>query len=256
MFFKNEILMPNWQIKFKNLICGFTLPSSGNMALTRKSISSGNTTKENRINFADNIGINSEFIFSPHQIHSDIVIDVTNDKKGKGAYSLENAIDGDACFTSEKNILLMVTWADCIPIILYEENNNIIAAVHSGWKSTNLEIIKKTINRIKEKSGGKVRLYAAIGPGIRNCCYKVGKEFLNLFKYEENKELFNLYNEEIYFDLSGFVYKQLINNGLNEENIDFYSKCISCSEDPVFFSCRKDGKENFEAQGAFIGIFD
>jgi YfiH family protein len=254
MFNKNNLLIPKWNKQYPDLLSGFTLPFYGNQALTRKSRTNNRTTKENRYFLADKLKVDIKNFFYPHQIHSDIIIRVDKNKKGLGAYSLNNAIKGDACITNEKDILLMVSWADCIPILLYDPISNWIAAVHSGWRGTVSNIIGKTINTLKENNADPEKILAAIGPGIRNCCYKVGNEFQEHFKETGLSKFLKEKKEGLYFDLAGSVYKQLIDSGIKKTNIDFYGNCNSCSKDPVFFSCRKDGK-NFEGQAAFIGLF-
>ena len=120
MYIKNNLLIPDWNKKYPDLLSGFTLPFYGNQALTRKSRTNNRTTKENRFFLADTLKVNIKNFFYPHQIHSDIVIKIDKNKKGLGAYSLNNAIKGDACITNEKGILLLVSWADCIPVLLYD----------------------------------------------------------------------------------------------------------------------------------------
>jgi polyphenol oxidase len=36
--------------------------------------------------------------------------------------------------TSEKDLVLSVLVADCVPIIFYDEIKNIIAVAHAGWR--------------------------------------------------------------------------------------------------------------------------
>lgn len=136
MFLENHILIPDWSKKYSDVICGFSLPYYGNMALTRKSHSTGRTLKENRILLAETLKIDSKKIFSPHQIHSDIVIYVDDKNSGCGAHSIDDAIEGDACFTDRKNNLLLVTWADCIPVLLFE-SKKINCCGNSFWLAWN-----------------------------------------------------------------------------------------------------------------------
>ncbi len=256
MFLYNNLLIPDWKKKFKNLICGFSLPYYGNMALTRKSHSSGRTLKENRIFLADNLNIDSSTIFSPHQIHSDIVIYVNDENRGKGAYSLDNAIAGDACFTDKKNNLLLITWADCIPVLLFEENKKIVAAIHSGWRSTKDNIVEKTINSIISIGGKIENIWVAIGPGIKSCCYKVGEDVIKYF-YNELYSSFIIQKDSSFFlDLQAIVHKQVIMTGIDQNKIDYYNICNCCSTKINFFSSRRDGKDKFEGQAAFIGIYE
>ena len=252
---ENELfLIPSWADQFKDLKCGFTLPSVGNQALTRKSISSGRSTRENRLELARHLSISSSSFFSPHQIHSDIVIIVDEEKNCKGASSIDNAIEGDACITKEKEVLLIITWADCIPVILYDPITGWIGAVHSGWKSSVKNIAGKAINLFIKNGVHPSDVYAAIGPGIRDCCYQVDDEFKKQFSKSGLMDFFREEEDQIYFDLSGAVYRQLLNLGLDKGKIDFYGKCTCCSKTPSFFSFRKDGKD-FEGQAAFIGRF-
>ncbi|HPO49740.1 MAG TPA: peptidoglycan editing factor PgeF [Spirochaetota bacterium] len=255
MFLKNNTLKPEWSRDCKNLICGFTLPYFGNQALTRKSYSTGKTLKENRIFLAENLGIDSGSIFSPRQTHSDIVVFVDDENSGRGSYSIEDAVEGDACLTDKNNNLLLVTWADCIPAILFEKEKNIVAAIHSGWRGTKENITGKTVEKMVELGGDPENIFAAIGPGIRDCCYQIGSEVAEYFKNKEYCEYLKIKDGEYRLDLQSVIYKQLLLSGIKKENIDNAEKCNCCDKEINFFSCRKDGKENFEAQAAFIGVY-
>jgi polyphenol oxidase len=254
MELKNNFLIPFWKENFKNIAAGFTLPEHGNFALTRKSISTKTTTVENRENLAKTLNFDNKRLFYPHLIHSDIVIEVNEENIRKGAFTLDEAIQGDACITVLDNALLLITWADCIPVILYEPESSWIGAVHSGWKGTLLEILPKTIEKMKNKGVKVEKLFAAVGPGIRDCCYNVGEDFVSKFEKSGLSTFLDKKGENVFFDLAGSVYHQLKRCGVKEENIDFFGRCNSCSVFPKFFSCRRD-KENFEAQAAFIGKY-
>lgn len=256
MFLYNNILIPEWKKKFNNIVCGFSLPYYGNQALTRKSYSYGRTLKENRIFLANSLNIDSKTIFSPYQIHSDIVIYVDERNRGRGCYSLENATEGDACFTNKKNNLLLISWADCIPVLLFDNKELIVAAIHSGWRSTKENIIQKTIKSIVSIGGSIQNIWAAVGPGIKSCCYRVGEEVIKYFDKEIYYPFIFKKNGSFFIDLQSIVHKQLILEGIKEEKIDYYNVCNCCSKDINFFSCRKNGKENFEGQAAFIGIYE
>jgi YfiH family protein len=246
----DNILYPVSNFKFNGLLCGFTLPYYGNFALTRKSILSGKSTEENRCNLAKTLKMDINSFFSPHQIHSNEIIIVDEDDKGKGSCSIDNAIKGDACITDRKNIVLLVTWADCIPVLFYDQQMGIIGAIHAGWKGTNLQIIEKTICRMLEMGSKVETIFSIIGPGIRSCCYKVGQEFLAYF--ENYKNFFRYDQNDIYFDLAGCVNKKCIEAVITNKNIEFFGKCNSCNISPEFFSCRRQGMDLFEGQAAFI----
>ena len=248
----NNILQPFWASKFKsNIFCGFTLAQMGNMALTRESLN-GKTTSFNKeqilkINKAEDFSI-----FSPLQTHSNEYIEVFPNIANKGRYSKDDALEGDACVTESTNIMLLTTWADCIPVLLYSPKNNIIAAIHSGWKGTYKQIINNVVSYFNKKQTPFEHIYAAIGPGIKKCCYQVSEDFLDFFP-TSNDLLFEKRGGKLFFDLSYCVYLQLLECGIKKENIDYSEYCTCCNESPLFSSYRRE-KDLFQGQAAFIGM--
>ena len=47
--------------------------------------------------------------------------------------------------------MLSLTFADCTPLYLFDENKKIIGNIHSGWQGTTKKIAKKAIQFMKEK---------------------------------------------------------------------------------------------------------
>lgn len=242
-------LEPDWVSEFETVSAGFTLPILGNQALTRKSIFSKRSTGDNRRTLAAELGDVSVRIFSPHQVHGDQVIEVTEHNAGTGGYSIESAFQADAVISKVVNILLITTWADCIPVLLYEPVTGWVASIHSGWKSTRLNIVSKVINILRQKGAEISSMWATVGPGIRDCCYEVSADFRTYFPGYQH--FFRENAGSLYFNLQEVVYSQLLEARINISNIDYYARCTCCSSDPWFFSCRKDN-ENFEGQAAFI----
>jgi hypothetical protein len=79
-----------------------------------------------------------------NQVHKDTIkiVDKNSD------FLLDNC---DALITNEKNIPLLVMVADCIPVLLYDKEKGVIAAIHAGRNSTFLNISEKTAKKmIKE----------------------------------------------------------------------------------------------------------
>lgn len=242
-------ISPGWTSEFNSIQAGFTLPELGNQALTKKSVYSGMSTADNRRRLAGLLGVDYKMIFSPRQVHSDQVIEVTREIAGSGALSIENALQADGVITNQKGILLITTWADCIPVLLFDPVTNWTASIHSGWKSTRLGIVKKTVRLLTQKGVSLSSLRCAVGPGIRGCCYQVSPDFKEFFPHYS--AFFREERGSLYFNLQEVVYTQLLEEGIPEEHIDFYNSCTCCSSEPWFFSCRKD-KEGFEGQAAFI----
>ena len=115
-----------------------------------------------------------------NQTHSCHIHKVTKEDLGKGAYSIDNAIaDCDALYTREKNILIGVFTADCVPILIYDRGQGIIAAIHAGWKGTVQEITKKMLHTlIYEEDSDPKELYAYLGPAIDLFSFEVGEDVI------------------------------------------------------------------------------
>lgn len=85
--------------------------------------------------------------------------------------------EGDGIVTNEKSTIIGAFTADCVPVILIDEVNNVIAAVHSGWKGTFNSISAIAVEKMISEYGSNVKnIKAYIGPHIRQCCYEVSEE--------------------------------------------------------------------------------
>ena len=133
---------------------------------------------------------NGKDIIYLKQIHSDKILKYRCNEK-----SIKDE-EGDAIITNEKNVIIGVFTADCVPIILIDEENEVIAAIHSGWKGTFESITLKTIEKMKlEFNANESNIKAYIGPHIKKCCYEVSEElkikFIDKKKTIKEEELFN-----------------------------------------------------------------
>ena len=110
-----------------------------------------------------------------NQIHSDIVITVDD--------NYQNNTEGDAMITTKKNIPLVIKTADCIPIILYDEEKQVLALIHSGWKGTLKKITSKTVRKmIKRYHSNPLNITAYLYPSIRKCHFEIEDDVYKLFK--------------------------------------------------------------------------
>jgi YfiH family protein len=109
-----------------------------------------------------------------HQLHSDIVHRLDEAPGG--------TLEGDALMTKVPGLLLVVRTADCLPVLLLDEANRAVAAVHCGWRGTEERILEKAVKAMGEAYGSKPGdLLAALGPGIGAACYEVGPEVREAF---------------------------------------------------------------------------
>ena len=132
-------------------------------------------------------------------------------------------LNTDALITTEKNILLTVKTADCLPIIIFHPNP-LIAVIHAGREGTKSDITKKTIDKIKKLNLANGIFSIWMGPCICKNCYEINKK---------PKTHFDLITENI------IQIKTILNK--KEFNIIHSHYCTSCDNDQ-FFSYRKEKK--------------
>jgi YfiH family protein len=109
-----------------------------------------------------------------HQLHSDIIhrLDEAPGKK----------LEGDALMTNVPGLLLVIRTADCLPVLLVDEEKQAVAAVHCGWRGTEKRILEKAVKAMVEAYGSKpAGMQAALGPCIGPACYEVGPEVKRAF---------------------------------------------------------------------------
>lgn len=117
------------------------------------------------------------------QRHTDIIqslgrVPTAKRRERDGAVKLV----GDALVTNQPGLLLAVQVADCLPIVLVDPQRRVVAVVHTGWRGTLKRITEKTVGRMQQEFGCQPKkILAVIGPGIRRCCYEVGREVADAF---------------------------------------------------------------------------
>ena len=194
--------------EFNNVKHCFFSKNGGVSKNVYSSLNCGLGSNDEKNNVLDNlaivskkIGVSKNNLLLMNQTHSNKVVTITKDNKNI------QRINSDALITKIKDITISVLTADCVPILIYEEINQIVACIHAGWRGALNGIIKNTLNEIVNMSK-KNKIYVAIGPCIGFKNYEVGKEFHNEFIQENKKnEIFFFHGEEgkILFDLRKYV---------------------------------------------------
>ncbi|AGK97292.1 peptidoglycan editing factor PgeF [Clostridium pasteurianum] len=159
--------------------------------------------------------------------------------------------EGDAIITDKPNVAIGVFTADCVPVLIYSKDRSIIAAVHSGWKGTFLEIVYKTIKRIVDMYSVDVKdIKVYIGPHNRECCYEFGKDIAEKFYEKDIYKNIKFYNNGK-LNLEACILRQLVKIGVLKENIKSLNICTFCNDRYELFSYRKQ-KVNYGRMYSFI----
>lgn len=173
-----------------------------------------------------------------NQTHSDNIKVITQ-QTTKGWESLSDAIeDCDALITDVKGVVLNILTADCVPILLYDTQKEVVAAVHAGWKGTKAQIVYKTVQKMTEMYDSDPKeIIAGVAPSIGRCCYEVGEDVAAHFF--DMPEGFTPVGQKYMLDLPFINKQQLLSAGLLEENIEMSHTCTACNVER-FFSYRKE----------------
>jgi len=194
---------------------------------------------ENRKKVSSLLGLGNDLAFIvANQTHSDH-IKVIIEKETKGWKGLEDAVaDCDALITNKKGVVLTILTADCVPVLLYDKEKEVVAAVHAGWKGTEAKIVAKTVQKmIKLYDSDPKDIIAGIAPAIGRCCYEVDKDVAKHFFNEPQS--FDVLGEKYMLDLPFLNKMQLLDSGVLEEHIEMSGVCTAC-EVERFFSYRKE----------------
>ena len=140
--------------------------------------------------------------------------------------------EGDGIIITEEKQGALIYTADCFSVVIHDTKKPIAGIFHSGWKGTEINIVGKGIQKLREL-GGK-DLSTIIFPAIHKCCFEIGSELIERFtiahipiEYRENK---------IFADLKTAIKKQINNEGVTL--IEDLSLCTCC--DTSFYSYRRD----------------
>ena len=188
--------------------------------------------KKNRSDICKYLNIPEEGLISPSQTHSSNVVlaDATQ----------SDYPDTDGLLLDTSGIAVFLNFADCTPLIFYDEINNVGAISHAGWRGTAARIASKTVEKMNLMFNSKPEnISVAIGPAISFCCYNVGEDVYQRLKSSvvDFSGLSEIRQGNIYVDLKRINARQLTEAGV--EKIDIAPYCTCCNND-LFFSYRKE----------------
>ncbi len=164
----------------------------------------------------------------------------------------------DAVVTSLIETPIFCFVADCTPILMYDDENKVAAAVHCGWRSSVNDILKNTLELMKKQGAKAGNVAVAIGPSIGQCCFEVGNDVASALEGyigPKSEKVLKAGNREgkYYADLKLANAIRLSELGISFDKIDICEECTKCKNDK-FWSHRHVGLNDRGSQCAFISI--
>lgn len=156
-----------YQIKelsdFPNLIHGISMSSFGNMSFNWGS----EEVLGNRKSFLTSLGIDINSCISTKLENGNNITIVGKEQLGVRMFDKAESIIGDGLITKEKDIFLFMPVADCLPCIIFDQKQEILALLHLSWMSTEAKLCEKAIKMfLLEYNSNPDDIFVAFGPGI------------------------------------------------------------------------------------------
>ncbi|HZQ07183.1 MAG TPA: peptidoglycan editing factor PgeF [Anaerolineae bacterium] len=189
---------------------------------------------ENMERFHRALGLERRTTVDAHQAQADRVARVTVAERGTRIQGVDGLI------TNLRGIPLMLRYADCVPILLYDPTHQAIGIAHAGWRGTVGKIVTNTVKAMQDAFGTEPsQLITAIGPSIGPCCYEIGADVRERVEaaFAGKNELLLARNGTLHLDLWQANAVQL--RALGVEQIDVAGVCTADHTDD-FYSWRRE----------------
>lgn len=122
---------------------------------------------ENRARLERLIGAPVLFV---QQVHSpDVAVISRGDRDPLGA----PVRTADALVTDRDDLALGIMVADCLPVLLSDDEAGVIGAAHAGRAGLLADVLGRTVTAMCELGAQAGRIRAVIGPSVCGACYEV-----------------------------------------------------------------------------------
>lgn len=133
---------------------------------------------------ANILNVPAKHIVLPRQTHGLEVRNINDEFFNLNESAQKDFLNGvDALITNMREVCIGVSTADCIPILLYDSAQRVVASVHAGWRGTVKRIVQHTVAEMQTTFSTQVKdLCAVICPGISLQHFEVGDEVYEQFE--------------------------------------------------------------------------
>jgi YfiH family protein len=157
------------------------------------------------------------------QVHQ---AEVRSHGPSRSGLRLVDPCDGHA--TSQADILLTVSVADCVPIFVLEPESRTVAALHAGWRGTAAGVLEHGLEVVMGSAGADASsLHVHLGPSICGSCYEVGPEVFAALGQSVPRGARPI-------DLRGVLAHRALAAGIDPHRLTVSSHCTRCTESGLF----------------------
>jgi len=153
----------------------------------------------------------------------------------------------DGLVTKQRNVLLCIKTADCVPVLLYDAHAEVIGAVHAGRDGTRQNIIAEAVKNMRILGAESQRIYALLGPAICSKHYPVNDELFWQFVKDTGQT-----QRHPWLDMKKVLIAQLVEAGVCVDRIHNDATCTWESDN--YFSYRKNGDKGRQISWIYRGL--
>ena len=149
--------------------------------------------------------------------------------------------EADAAFAFRPGAVCAVLTADCLPVLLCDEQGTVVAAAHAGWRGLCAGVIEQTL---KAMDRPPAQLLAYLGPAIGPAAFEVGAEVRAAFIAEDPQSEAAFAKDKMgkpgkfYADLYALARRRLARSGVQQV---YGGGFCTYTEAERFYSYRRDG---------------
>ena len=157
---------------------------------------------------------------------------------------------GDALVTRIPDLVLAVGAADCLAVLLRDDDGHAVGAAHAGWRGTASGVVPRLVAAMVHAGVPTARLHAALGPRIGPCCFAVGPDVAARFDaaFVRSTTPSEGSTPGLSVDLAAVVRAQLAAAGVNAPRVADVDACTACDA-TTYFSHRRDHGRTGRAWG-------
>ncbi len=203
---------------------------------------------ENRSILFRSLDRNPDLVFDVWQVHGKDVVCTREPRLSGEAHQ-----KADAILTDRPGITLLMRFADCVPILLWDPVKKVVGIAHAGWQGTVKKVAASTISAMQKNYGSNpTHIRAGIGPSIAVHHYPVGAEVIAQARqvFGNDAENFLENSQQFKFDLWKANRHVLEDEGVNQ--IEVAGICTACNLDD-WYSHRAEGGKTGRF-GVVIGL--
>ncbi|EXJ23230.1 hypothetical protein ADIAL_1377 [Alkalibacterium sp. AK22] len=200
----------------------------------------GERIAEEMSRLTSEMGVEPEVIYTAQQTHSANVA-YCNGNNGETFVSGRIFENTDGLLTDQKGVGLLIKYADCTPVIIFDPANGVLANVHSGWRGTTQRIAVRAVEKMCRTFGSKVEdLIVYVGPSIDQDNYQVGPEVYAAFaNFSKRDDFFEPDGDKYRLSMLDANVSSLLEAGIRKEHMEV--ERASTYTDSRLHSARKEG---------------